>query len=144
MNKKEGMSNLFRFGVSIEENLINRFDKLIKQENYNNRSEAIRDLMRESLVRKEWLSDNEVAGTITIVYDHHRRGLLNALTGIQHKYHDLIISSLHVHLTNTNCIEVLVVKGHPKEVKKLSNQLKSLKGVKHCTLSMTTTGIKLR
>ena len=137
------MPNLVRFGVSIDENLIAKFDALIKEESYTNRSEAIRDLIRESLVKKEWLSSKEVAGTITIVYEHHKRGLLEELIQTQHEYHDTIISTQHIHLNSDNCLEVIIVKGLSQEVIRLSQRLKSLKGVKHSSLTMTTTGTEL-
>ena len=138
------MSELSRFGVSLEKRLLDKFDKLIKSENYSNRSEAFRDLIREKLVKTEWLKEENVAGAITLVYDHHKRDLLNALTDIQHDFHKLIISGQHVHLDHNNCLEIIVVKGKPKETKLLSNKLKSTKGVKHSQLSMTSTGKSLR
>ena len=138
------MSELYRFGVSLEKSLLDKFDKLIKSENYSNRSEAFRDLIREKLVKTEWQREDNVAGAITIVYDHHKRDLLNALTDIQHDFHKLIISGQHVHLDHNNCLEIIVVKGKPKKIKLLANKLKSVKGVKHSQLSMTSTGKSLR
>jgi len=135
------VAELIRFGVSLDKKLWERFEELIHSQNYSNRSEAIRDLIRESLVKKEWAKgDKEVAGTITLVYDHHHRGLVNTLTDIQHKFHHLIISTQHIHLDYDNCIEVVVVKGKPKEVEELAYLLKSTKGVKYSSLSMATTG----
>ena len=138
------MSELSRFGVSLEKRLLDKFDKLIKSENYSNRSEAFRDLIREKLVKTEWLKEENVAGAITLVYDHHKRDLLNALTDIQHDFHKLIISGQHIHLDHNNCLEIIIVKGKPKEIKLLANKLKSAKGVKHSQLSMTSTGKSLR
>lgn len=132
--------SLVRFGVSVEEELLGRFDRLIQKEAYPNRSEAIRDLIRRHLVQKEWKSNREVAGTITLVYDHHRRKLLNILTDIQHDYHHHIISTQHIHLDHDNCLEVVIVKGKPKEIEDLAHRLKSTKGVKCGSLSMATTG----
>lgn len=137
------MPNLVRFGVSIDKNLIAKFDNLIKEESYTNRSEAIRDLIRESLVKREWMSSNEVAGAITLVYDHHKRGLLEELIQTQHKYHDTIISTQHIHLSSDNCLEVIIVKGSTQDVTRLAQRLKSLKGIKHSALTMTTTGSDL-
>lgn len=137
------MSNLIRFGVSLDKELLERFDQLIHSQNYSNRSEAIRDLIRESLVKKEWAQGEEVAGTITLVYNHHLRELVNTLTNIQHEFHKLIISTQHIHLDNDNCLEVVVVKGKPKQVEKLAKLLKSTRGVKYSSLSMATTGKKL-
>jgi len=137
------MPVLTRFGVSIEKELSNKFDKLIKQEGYSNRSEAIRDLVREKLVKKEWLGKKEVAGTINLVYDHHKRDLLNSLVDIQHDFHHLIIANQHVHIDHNNCLEVIVVKGKPKEVEELASKIKSIKGVKFAQLNAATTGKQL-
>ncbi|NQU74655.1 MAG: nickel-responsive transcriptional regulator NikR, partial [Candidatus Omnitrophica bacterium] len=112
------MSKLVRFGVSLEKGLLENFDKGIREKAYRNRSEAIRDMIREGLVKKEWLEDKEVAGTVTLVYNHHRRELVNRLTDIQHDFHKLIISSQHIHLDHDNCLETVVVKGRPKEIEK--------------------------
>jgi len=137
------MSGLTRFGVSIEDVLLKKFDGLIKQKGYSNRSEAIRDLIRKNLVEKEWEEKGEVAGGIAIVYDHEKRELVNKIIDIQHDSHDIIISSQHVHLDERNCLEVVIVKGGVKDVEKLADTLCSLKGVRHCTLARATTGKKL-
>lgn len=137
------MAKLIRFGVSVEEDLLHKFDKLIKEENYPNRSEAFRNLIREKLVIEEWKGNKEVAGVITLVYDHRKRDLLNSLTDIQHDFHHLIISTQHIHLDRDNCLEVVVVKGMPKEIEELANKIKSTKGVKHSALTMATTGKEL-
>ncbi len=134
------MSQVVRFGVSLEKELLDRFDKLIEEKDYSNRSEAIRDLIRENLVKKEWTKGKEIAGAITLVYDHHKRELVNTLTDIQHDFHRLIISTQHIHLDHNNCLEIVVVRGKPKEVEKLSQKMRSTKGVKHGSLTMTTTG----
>lgn len=134
------MSELIRFGVSLEKELLQKFDKHIKKENYANRSNAIADLIRDKLIRQEWAEDKEVAGAIIMVFDHHQRDLVNNLTNIQHDYHKYIISSQHVHLDHDNCFEVVVVKGKPNELQELANKLKSAKGVKHASLSLATTG----
>jgi CopG family nickel-responsive transcriptional regulator len=133
------MSNLIRFGVSMEADLIKKYDQLIKEENYSNRSEALRDLIRESLVREAWRGNQEVAGTITIVYEHDKKGLLNELTKTQHQFHCIIISTQHIHLNAHQCLEVLVIKGPADEIQRLASQLKSIKGVMHSALSMTAT-----
>jgi CopG family nickel-responsive transcriptional regulator len=137
------MSNLVRFGVSLDKELLKNFDQLIHSQNYSNRSEAIRDLIRESLVKKEWGKGKEVAGTIILVYNHHLRELVNTLTNIQHNFHQLIISTQHIHLDHDNCLEIVVVKGKPKQVEKLAKLLKSTRGVKYSSLSMATTGKNL-
>ena len=137
------MSGIVRFGVSLEKELLEKFDTLIKEKSYPNRSEAIRDLIREYLVKREWVKGKEVAGAITLVFNHHRRDLLDKLTDIQHHFHHLIISSQHVHLDHDNCLEIIVVKGKPEEARKLSNVLRATKGVKYGALSIATTGKEL-
>lgn len=135
------MSGLSRIGVAIDANLLEKFDRLIAQRGYTNRSEAFRDLIRDDLVRKEAESpDSQVIGTVTLVYDHHVRQLQEKLTSIQHDHHQSILSTLHVHLDHDNCLEVLVVKGRSEEVRKVADVLISTKGVKHGRLVITTTG----
>ncbi|TET42708.1 MAG: nickel-responsive transcriptional regulator NikR [Elusimicrobia bacterium] len=134
------MADLVRFGVSLEKELLAKFDKHIKKNNYPTRSKAIGDLIRENLIKKEWIEGKEVVGAITLVYNHHKRELVNRLTGVQHDFHQVIISSQHIHLDEDNCVEIVVVKGKPKEVEKLAYNLKSTKGVKHGSLTMATTG----
>ena len=137
------MSDIIRFGVSLEKELLEKFDKLIKGKKYFNRSEAIRDLIRENLVKREWIEGKEVAGAITLVFNHHKRELLNTLTDIQHDFHTLIISSQHIHLDHDNCLEIIVVRGKPKEVRELADKLRATKGVKYGSLSIATTGKEL-
>jgi len=137
------MSKVVRFGVSLEKGLLDKFDRLIKEKKYSNRSEAIRDLIRENLVKREWIEGKEVAGAITLVFDHHKRDLVNILTDIQHDFYQIIISSQHIHLDHSNCLEIIVVRGKPAEVQELTNQLKSNVGVKYGTLSIATTGKEL-
>ena len=138
------MSGITRFGVSIDSQLITKFDALIARKGYTTRSEAIRDMIRDSLVGEEWESaDRETVGTITIVYNHHTRELEHALTDMQHKSFHQIISSLHVHLDAHNCLEVMVVKGKSREIKKIADRLIGARGVKHGKLTMTTTGKEL-
>jgi CopG family nickel-responsive transcriptional regulator len=134
------MSEIVRFGVSLEKELLEKFDRLIEEKKYPNRSEAIRDLIRENLVKREWIEGKEVAGAITLVFDHHRRDLVNILTDIQHDFHQLIISSQHIHLDHDNCLEIIVVRGKPAEARKLADKLKVTKGVKYGSLSIATTG----
>jgi len=134
------MSELVRFGVSLEKKLLDRFDKLLGKQGYTTRSEAIRDLIRQELVKREWENDQNVAGAITYIYDHHKRGLTNKLITLQHDHQEMIISTQHVHLDHDNCLEIAVVKGRAKEVQMLANKLRSVKGVRHGTLSMSSTG----
>lgn len=134
------MANLIRFGVSLEKELLDKFDKRLREKSYSSRSEGIRDLIREELVRKEWLEGKEVTGSINLVYDHHKRQLLNYLMDIQHGFHDNILSTQHIHLDHNNCLEIIVVKGGPKDIEALYGKLKSAKGVKHASFAMSTTG----
>ncbi len=139
------MSKLVRFGISMEKGLLESFDKLITKMGYPNRSEAIRHLIRELLVKEEWKHPNqETIGTITIVYSHEVRELPQRLTELQHQYYKQIISTMHIHLDKHNCLEVLAVKGKAWEIKKIADRLLSTKGIKHGTLSTTTTGKKLK
>jgi len=134
------MSTLVRFGVSLDRELLEKFDRLAKEKNYTCRSEAFRGLIRQELVQKQWQSGQEIAGAITLIYDHHKRELVHKLMDIQHDFGGMIISSQHVHLDHNNCLEIIAVQGSPKEAQKLSDRLRSVKGVKHGTLSMSTTG----
>ncbi|MDI6603729.1 MAG: nickel-responsive transcriptional regulator NikR [Thermoanaerobacteraceae bacterium] len=134
--------NITRFGVSMDTKLLSQFDELINKKNYNNRSEAIRDLMRDYIVENQWEEgdDIETVGTITYVYNHEVRELSDKLTDMQHGHHTNIISSMHVHLDKHNCLEVMVVKGTPKLISAIADEIISTKGVKHGKLIMTTTG----
>jgi len=135
------MGTTVRFGISLDEKLLNSFDQLIEEKSYMNRSEAIRDLIRAALVEERSTSDEaESVGTVTLVYNHHVRDLSDKLTEHQHTHHDRIISALHVHLDAHNCLEVLVVRGKVREIKKIADELIGVKGVKHGKLVMTTTG----
>src|SRR3569832_2948266 len=134
------MSDLVRFGVSIEGELLERFDEQIKQKGYTNRSEAIRDLIRDRIVKEVWSSDQETVGTLTIVYDHHTRELMGHRTHLQHSFKGEINSVLHIHLDLHNCLEVLVVQGKGYLLKSFADTLASTRGVKYCTLAMATTG----
>ncbi|MBA3008352.1 MAG: nickel-responsive transcriptional regulator NikR [Proteobacteria bacterium] len=134
------MGKTVRFGISLDEQLLFNFDQLIEQKKYTNRSEAIRDLIRTSLVENKSESTEEAIGTVTLIYNHHVRDLSDKLTEQQHSHHDHIISSLHVHLDAHNCLEVLVVKGTAQEIRQIADELIGVKGVKHGKLVMTTTG----
>jgi len=135
------MTDLARFGISIDERLLERFDELIEGKGYKNRSEAIRDLIRNALVEDEWgKGDSETVGTVTLVYDHHTRDLSDKLNEHQHSHHDSIVSAMHVHLDSHHCLEVVVVKGTARNVKRLADEMIGTKGVKHGKLVTTTTG----
>jgi len=132
------MSNLIRFGVSIEEDLLEQFDKQIQDKGYTNRSEAIRDLIRAQIVEQEWQSGEDTVATM--VYDHHTRELMGQLTHMQHSFEGEIKSVLHIHLDHHNCLEVLVVEGKGDLLKAFADKLGSIRGVKHSALTMATTG----
>ena len=135
------MGKLTRFGVSLDEELLEPFDALCAVKGYSNRSEAIRDLIRKALVAEEWQqADGQGAGTLTLVYDHHKNDLARRLTQMQHDEHDIIIATMHVHLDHHNWLEVLILKGEAARVRALADKLISCKGVKHGTFSGTTTG----
>lgn len=128
-----------RFGVSLPTELLEEFDKKIENQMYTNRSEAIRDLIRKSLVEDKWESsdDEEVVGALTIVYNHEKRGISDKLTDLQHEDQAHVVSSMHVHLDKHHCMETLVIKGKTKEVQRISNKIISTKGVKHGKLVKT-------
>jgi CopG family nickel-responsive transcriptional regulator len=138
------MEKIRRFGVSLETTLLKKFDPLIKKLGYKSRSEAIRDLIRERLVAEEWsVGDFKTIGVLSLVYNHHMRELSEALNKIQHKNLDLIISVTHIHVDHHNCLEVIILKGNNNQIKEVSDELLSTKGVKHGKLIMTTTGSQI-
>jgi CopG family transcriptional regulator, nickel-responsive regulator len=123
------MKKLVRFGVAMEDELLARFDELIESRGFENRSEALRDLVRRELDREAWESGGRVVATVTLVYDHHVRELTERLTEIQHDFGSRIISTLHVHLDHDHCMEVIAARGPAPEIKKLSERLLGAKGV---------------
>jgi len=135
------MADLTRFGISIQSRLLEQFDHLIAQKGYVNRSEAIRDLIRDRLVEvTAEREEGEMVGTVTFVYSHHVRQLTELLTELQHQNYGAVIASLHVHLDPENCLEVLVVRGKSEEIRRIADKLIGTKGVKHGKLTLTTTG----
>lgn len=128
-----------RFGVSLPQDLIESFDAHIKSKNYTNRSEAIRDLIRKSLIDENISSNKEVLGVLHILYDHHKRELSDKLTTLQHNHHDLIISTTHVHLNHDDCLEVILLKGKVKAIKTLADRMIAVNGVKSGKLYLTST-----
>jgi len=129
---------VIRFGVSIEPDLIKKFDSIIKKEGYANRSEAIRDLIRKNLIREKNKDLNaEAIGTLTMIYDHHTGNLTNRLLDLQHDHTKEILTTTHIHIDRHNCLEVLVLKGKMGDIQKLADNIKALKGIKHGELVMT-------
>lgn len=137
------MDKLIRFGVSLGKDLLDRFDALVAERRYASRSEAFRDLIRDALVEEEWRSGGEVAGAITLVYDHHKKDLVNRLTDLQHDAHGVIVSTQHIHLDHDHCLEIIAVRGRAVQVRRLADALRSVKGVLQGTVNMASTGKKL-
>jgi CopG family nickel-responsive transcriptional regulator len=136
--KKETVS---RFSISLAPSLLAQLDSMTREKGYGNRSQAIADMIRAQLVEhRQKTSRGEIAGTITLVYDHHKPHVQATLTDIQHDHHQVIISTIHVHLDHHNCLEVLVVRGQGAIIKKIADELIAAKGVKHGKLTVTTTG----
>ncbi len=127
-----------RFGVSLENDLLTKLDQLVDNQKFPNRSQAIRYLIKKNLVEDEWEGNEEVAGAIVLVYDHHKRNLQKQSTEVQHDFHHLILASQHVHLDHDNCLETISVKGKAQELLILANQLIAIKGIKHGKLVMST------
>ncbi len=137
------MSGAIRFSVSLSEELLQKYDKLLDEKAYSNRSEGIRDLIRDFLVQQEIQEEEEVVGVITLVYDHHVRELTEKLIELQHQSDAIVVSSMHVHLDHHNCLEVIIAKGKGHVLRKFSDILIGTRGVKHGKLVVTTTGSKL-
>jgi CopG family nickel-responsive transcriptional regulator len=134
------MAELVRFGISTEKDLLAKFDKLMREQGYTNRSKAFSDLVRQELVKKEWSEGGEVAGAITLIYDHHKRELVNKLTDIQHDFSNITVSTQHIHLDHDNCLEIVAAKGAAADVQKFADAIRAVKGVKHMALGMSSTG----
>jgi CopG family transcriptional regulator, nickel-responsive regulator len=124
------MSEIVRFSVSLEDDLLEQFDRFCEQEHYATRSEAIRQLLRDTLTKEAWAGESkDAAGTLTLVYDHHRPQLRDHLTKLQHDNNDLVVSTLHAHLTHDLCLEVIVLRGPSSDLQKIASQLRGLKGI---------------
>jgi CopG family nickel-responsive transcriptional regulator len=134
------MSTLMRTGISLDNELLLRFDRAIRKKGYKNRSEAIRDLVRDYAVTEDVEENREVVGTLTMVYDHHRPKLAEQLIEAQHHAQDKVLAATHVHLDHHNCLEVIIMRGRSSEVSHLADRILSLRGVKHGKLVLTTQG----
>lgn len=134
------MSDLVRLSISIEEPLLKRLDRMVSDSQYSNRSEFVRDMVRDMLVRREWDRDEVVVGTMTLLYDHHTRGLNGRLTEIQHSHHAEILASTHVHLDEALCAEMILMRGPAGRLKVVADRLRQLKGVIHAAISLGSTG----
>jgi CopG family nickel-responsive transcriptional regulator len=131
------MGRIVRLTVSLDEKLLEKFEKFIEEKGYLSRSEAIRDLIRAALIEKDLKPESFAFGTITVVYDHHQKDLVDKLTEIEHNYLENIISTMHIHIDHHHCLEIIAVKGRVKEIKELTDKITSLKGVKHSKLVFT-------
>jgi CopG family nickel-responsive transcriptional regulator len=130
-----------RYTVSMDSELLRKFDKLIAKKGYANRSEAIRDLIRAMLVEEQWRdAKGKVAATVTVVYGHHNHQVAERLGDLQHHHTDLVVSATHVHLDNDNCLEVIILRGEAGRVRALADELIACKGVKHGRAVLTTEG----
>ncbi len=127
-----------RFGVSIDDTLLKKFDSFIERKGYTTRSEAIRDLIREALINESLEMENaDVFGTITVIYDHEVRGITEKITHLQHSYVDEIRAAVHVHVDEKNCLEVVIVHGKAKTIKEIADKLMTLRGVKNVKFQVT-------
>ena len=129
--------SVVRFGVSLEKDLLETLDQYVSENKLSNRSQAIRHLLNKSVVEKKWKCDNLVVGSITLIYDHHKREILNKLNNIQHDYHQYILSSQHFHLDHDYCLEIVAVKGKASTLTELADKLIALKGIQHGKLTMS-------
>lgn len=139
------MSDLVRLSISLEAPLLAQLERMVSTCGYGNRSEFIRDMIREQLVQRQWADKKgEVVGTITMVYDHHARQLTDRLVEIQHEHHDNILATTHVHLSHDLCAEMIMVRGSAARVRGIADRLRQQRGVLHAELAMSTTGAPLR
>jgi CopG family nickel-responsive transcriptional regulator len=129
-----------RFSVSLEDDLLRRFDEYLRERSFKNRSEAVRDLIRDAFLRREWEEDGNVIGVISLVYDHATPQLQSKITGLQHDFHERIISTTHVHVDHENCLEIIIVSGMASNISSLADRLQAIRGVRNCNLSVTAAG----
>jgi CopG family nickel-responsive transcriptional regulator len=134
------MSGLSRTGVSLEDDLLKEFDRLIARRGYANRSEAFRDLIREALLGEAVASNKPVVGTLTLVYDHHVPNLARKLTEVQHTAGAMVLAATHVHLDHHYCLEVIIMKGRGKEIQAVADGMLALRGVELGKLVLTGSG----
>ncbi|MBN1554522.1 MAG: nickel-responsive transcriptional regulator NikR [Phycisphaerae bacterium] len=134
------MSDLVRLSMSIEKSLYEKLEALVAQSRYTNRSEFLRDMIREHLVEREWESQKELLGTISMVYDHHQRGLSERLTGLQHDFRGTILATTHIHLDHHHCAEMIMVRGRGEDIQRLVDDLHRQRGVLHAKLATSSTG----
>jgi len=138
------MPNLVRLSLSIEEQLLKQLEKAARKANYANRSEFVRDMARDYLTQRQWARNEQVIGTITLIYDHHSRQLSEKLTDLQHNFHECVLATTHVHLNEAICAEMILAKGKARQIEKIANLLRQQKGILHAALSMSSTGKHLK
>ena len=133
-----------RISMSLPKKLLNEFDEVLKDRGYNSRSNGIRDALKDYIIRYQWMNEveGERIGIVSVIYDHHYTGILEDITDIQHKFRAEITATMHIHMTEKNCLEVIVVKGDAKDIRDLTEQLMKLKGVEHVKLSTTASAEK--
>ena len=134
------MSNITRISISVEEELLEQFDRYSAGHGYPTRSEAVKAVIRDALVHKQWEKGDDVAGAVSVVYDHHKPGVVQKILSVQHDWGDVILCSQHVHLDHDNCMEIIAVRGRGERIKKFLSRLRAIKGLKHSVLTMSTTG----
>jgi CopG family nickel-responsive transcriptional regulator len=133
------LGELVRFGISIDQELSEKFDRYVSDRRYATRSEAIRDLIRDALIQQkiELSADAEALGSLTLIYDHHARNLTREMNALQHDFHELILSVMHLHVSHDDCMEIIALRGKTSDIEKLSHALLSLKGIKNGKLFLT-------
>ena len=134
------MSELVRVSLSLEESLLKNLNRMAEEEGYRNRSEFVRDLIRGHIVRKQWENRDDVLGTLTVVFDHHQPELTAKMTKIQHDFPGRVLAATHLHLSHHICAEMIMLSGNGAGIREMSNAIKSLRGVLHSELSLSTTG----
>ena len=137
------MTELIRLSISLEKPLCEKLDKMVKTSGYSNRSEYIRDLIRDRMVSEQWEKSEEVLGTITLIYNHHQRELSEKITDIQHDHHEQVLASTHIHLSHEICAEMIMVKGAAENISRLADILRQQRGVLHSGLTMSSSGREL-
>ena len=137
------MSEITRVSLSLESPLLEKLDRLAAENHYQNRSEFIRDLIRGELTRQEWNRNDEVLATLTVIYNHHQRGLTEKLVELQHHCHETVLAATHVHLSHEICAEMIMIRGRGEGIKRLADELRRQKGVLHAGFSAGSTGEKL-
>ena len=137
------MAELTRFGVSMDDELLEKLDRMVRDSKYPNRSEFIRDMLRRRLVEEEWETDREVVGTLTLTFDHHERELSDRLTELQHDHCTAVLASTHVHLDQDMCVEVIILRGQAQELREMADEMRGQRGVLHGELALSSIGREL-